>query len=197
MGNRRRARKSARSSRTAPSPGRQQQRSWVAWLVGAGAVVVVGLIVVLVVSDVTGNPQGRTEPPPGVEVVEVGDFRHTDQPVAYPTDPPAGGPHSAVPLECRVYDSPVRNENAVHSLEHGAVWIAYSPSLDADEIERIEDEFRRSSEVIISPYPGLDAAVVLTAWARQLRLDEVDIATIDQFVRAFRDSTAPEVRATC
>ncbi len=48
-----------------------------------------------------------------------------------------------------------------------------------------------------SPYPGLDSTVVLTAWARQLRLDTVDEDTIDQFIRAFRDATAPEIAAGC
>jgi len=47
----------------------------------------------------------------------------------YDRNPPAGGAHNDVWLNCGVYGRPVRNENAVHALEHGAVWITYRGSL--------------------------------------------------------------------
>ena len=50
---------------------------------------------------------------------------HTTKPVQYPQNPPVGGDHSAQYLTCGVYTSPVPNENGVHDLEHGAVWITY------------------------------------------------------------------------
>ena len=51
----------------------------------------------------------------------------------YPTSPPAGGAHDAAWLDCGVYDEPIRDENAVHDLEHGTVWISYRPDLDDDD----------------------------------------------------------------
>src|SRR3981081_3382644 len=56
---------------------------------------------------------------------------HVDakQRVAYDHFPPLGGPHAGVWADCAgiVYPTAVRNENMVHSLEHGTVWIAYNP----------------------------------------------------------------------
>jgi hypothetical protein len=121
---------------------------------------------------------------------------HTPDPVAYEQDPPVGGSHDTTWLTCGAYDEPVRNENAVHALEHGAIWITYQPDLAEPDVAGLEG-FARRAEVIVSPYPGLDSPIVLSAWGRQLRLDAVDDAVIDQFYRAFRDRTAPEPNASC
>ena len=53
---------------------------------------------------------------------------HTKEPVDYPQTPPVGGPHNPIWQNCGFYSKPVRNEHAVHSMEHGAVWITYSPT---------------------------------------------------------------------
>ncbi len=203
MGNSRRAKRASqqksRPSRPAASPsgtagpGRGLGKI-VAWGVGVLALVA---LVVFISRDVSENPQGRADPPPGVEVVQVAQAFHTTDPVEYETTPGAGGPHHPEWLTCRAYSDPIPEANAVHTLEHGAIWITYDPDrAEPADIEKIED-FTRSSQVMSSPYPGLDSTVVLTAWARQLRLDTVDEDTIDQFIRAFRDATAPEIAAGC
>ena len=45
--------------------------------------------------------------------------------------------------ECGIYDQPVPNERAVHNLEHGAVWIAYQPSLPKAELDELYAFFGR------------------------------------------------------
>ncbi len=42
--------------------------------------------------------------------------------------PPVGGEHNPTWQTCGIYDQPINNENAVHSMEHGAVWITYRPT---------------------------------------------------------------------
>jgi len=189
--------KSQSSIRSGSSSGPQSSgRNWpktIAW--AAGGVVLVGLLA-FVISDLAGSSSGRPEAPEGVEVLSVPAASHTTGPVEYPHDPPAGGAHDGVGIECRAYDEPVRNEGAVHALEHGAVWITYSPDLAADQIDKLHREARRR-EVIVSPYPGLDSPIVLTVWQRQLRVDTADDARIEQFILALQNQTAPENAASC
>ncbi|MCP5096317.1 MAG: DUF3105 domain-containing protein, partial [Chloroflexi bacterium] len=52
--------------------------------------------------------------------------------------------------------------NAVHSMEHGAVWITYQPDLPADEIIELQDLVRGQPFLLLSPYPDLRGPVVVT-----------------------------------
>src|SRR5213592_4260101 len=79
---------------------------------------------------------------------------HVNGPITYPQVPPVGGPHNPVWLNCGIYDRPVPNENAVHSLEHGAVWITYEPDLPAADVAQLRSLVRGHTYVILSPYPG-------------------------------------------
>jgi len=92
-------------------------------------------------------------------------------------NPPAGGDHFAAWLNCGIYDQPQENSNAVHALEHGAVW-------DTHEI--------------LSPYPGLPAPVVASAWGKQVQLDTVDDPRLAAFIEQYWQSpAAPEPGAPC
>lgn len=120
---------------------------------------------------------------------------HTTGGVDYP-DPPAGGPHHPVFLDCGVYAEPVPAELAVHSLEHGTVWITHDPELSPADRERLAGQL--PDRGIMSPYDGLPAPVVVSAWGRQLHLDGPDDPRLELFVEAYGDGhTAPEPWATC
>ncbi|GLZ06896.1 hypothetical protein Acsp03_43620 [Actinomadura sp. NBRC 104412] len=125
---------------------------------------------------------------------------HTTAAVRYDTTPPMGGDHDAIWQNCngRVYTSPLRNENAVHSLEHGAVWITYRPGLAADQIDRLKNKVENTDYTLMSPYPGLDSPIVMTAWGKQLKLQSADDARVDAFLRAFvKGEQTPEPGAPC
>ncbi|MET9492860.1 DUF3105 domain-containing protein [Nocardia sp. NPDC006630] len=124
------------------------------------------------------------------------------QRVAYTQSPPFGGPHDASWAPCTgvVYKQAIRSENAVHSLEHGAVWITYNPSsLDADSQAILRNEVVGKPYMLISPYPGLDTPVSLQSWGHQLKLSDPRDPRITQFIVALRQNqyTYPEVGASC
>lgn len=115
-----------------------------------------------------------------------------------PDKPPAGGVHFDRWQNCGVYREPVEIGNAVHSLEHGAVWITYRPDLPADQLSRLEDRASRQSYLLLSPYPGQVSPVVLTAWGVQLEVDSAGDGRVEEFIQRFRlGPTTPELGAAC
>jgi hypothetical protein len=131
-----------------------------------------------------------------VETWEITDREHTMDDVTYPQDPPAGGAHAPVWLDCGVYDVPVRDENAVHDLEHGTVWITHDPDLSADDVEALTEQLPANG--ILSPREGLPSPVVVTVWGTQLQLDGADDQRLELFLEEYGDGhTAPEFGVSC
>jgi hypothetical protein len=135
-------------------------------------------------------------PIPGVETFDVPSAAHTTEPVDYPQDPPAGGSHAPVWQKCRFYDAPVQNETAVHSEEHGAVWITYQPDLPEADREVLAKLTEDQPFLLVSPYPGLKNPVVASAWGAQLRLDDVNDPRLKEFIAQYAGN-GPEPGANC
>lgn len=130
---------------------------------------------------------------PGITAVRVGpdpvDYKST-----YDMNPPAGGDHFAAWLNRGVYDQPQPNENAVLSLEYGAVWVTYDPAaLDETELSALRSSVP-STYSVVSPFPGLPAPVVISAWGTQVQLDGVDDSRLQSFIQKYWKS-APEFPA--
>jgi len=122
---------------------------------------------------------------------------HVTGPVAYPQTPPAGGEHNPVWLNCGSYSEPVPNEYGVHALEHGAVWVTYDPALGPDELDALRMHLP-STYVILSPFSGLPAPIVLSAWNKQLVVDSADDERIPMFLEEYwRSQFVPEPGALC
>ena len=91
---------------------------------------------------------------------------------SYNRTPPASGAHFPAWQNCGIYSQPIQNQTAVHSLEHGAVWVAYREDLDAAVIQTMTDQLKSEQSALVAPYPGLQNTFVLTAWTRQLAVDD-------------------------
>ena len=111
--------------------------------------------------------------------------------------PPMGGPHASRWQTCGIYDTPVLPQNAIHSLEHGAVWITYHPDLSEADLAQLYEAVDGLPEVLLSPYPDQEAPVVLTVWDRQLVLESASDNRVDEFITRYRNRTGPEASASC
>ena len=117
---------------------------------------------------------------------------HVTGAVDYAQTPPAGGEHNPAWLNCGVYTEAVPNENAVHSLEHGALWVTYDPSLSSADLDELTAKLP-STYVILSPYDGLPSPIVLSGWNVQLQVDEADDPRIAQFFEEYwKSDLVPE-----
>ncbi|MBA2757639.1 MAG: DUF3105 domain-containing protein [Chloroflexi bacterium] len=134
----------------------------------------------------------------GVQYVDVPSRNHVEGAVDYGRVPPVGGDHDAVWQNCGFYATEIPLERAVHSMEHGAVWITYRPDVADAEVAHVRDISGQRSHVLVSPMAGNPAPLVATAWGRQLLLERADDPRLDQFIAAFRlGSNAPERGGPC
>lgn len=172
--------------------------------IGIGAAIAGGVAVVaLIVTTVVLTPQAASYSAggDGTEVDGVQTFdntsSHVEGVVDYPQNPPAGGAHNPAWLNCGVYTEPVPAENAVHSLEHGALWVTYDPSIPDAALESLRSQLP-STYVILSPFDDLPAPIVLSGWNSQLQVDDADDPRIATFIEEYWQSqNVPEPGALC
>ncbi len=185
---------------TRPPVGRRDRSAWLSAAIAA-AVAVVGAAVLVPVLLSSEEPAKAEDDGTAPDLSEVGSWDdlsvlHTEDDVDYPQVPPAGGPHDPRWLECGVYDAPVRDEHAVHSLEHGTVWLTHDADLPDEQVEALAELLPDNG--ILSPYDGLPSPVVVTVWGRQLALDDADDPRLALFLEEYGNGeTAPEPFASC
>ena len=181
------------------------QRPWgliaAAVAVAVFAVAVIGYAVVQVNKANEGKVESIDEIS-GITTAEYEAGQHVPTTVAYAESPPIGGEHDPVWADCTgtVYDVDIRHENAVHSLEHGAVWITYNPDEVSDaDIDKLAELVDGESGRMMSPYEGLDSPISLQSWNHQLKVDSVDDPRIKQFADFLTRNPDfhPEVGASC
>ncbi|MEU8897134.1 DUF3105 domain-containing protein [Nocardia sp. NPDC048505] len=213
--------KASPSLRKGGGKGQLRQKRQIPWLAIGAAAVIIALVGALAYSLVPKyreqaeldkyTPSAENKDPsdqiPGVVKKDFaqGAGKHiaAGQRVAYDTTPAFGGPHDSSWAACTgvVYSKPIRTENAVHSLEHGAVWITYNPDkVDASGLDALKSKVEGKQYTMLSPYPGLDSAVSLQSWGHQLKLDDPSDKRVGQFITALRQNAYgvyPEIGADC
>ncbi|BDH04088.1 DUF3105 domain-containing protein [Streptomyces seoulensis] len=125
---------------------------------------------------------------------------HVTAKVTYPMHPPVGGNHNPVWLNCNgdVYKEPVRDENAVHALEHGAVWVTYTGKAEKADVDALAAKVKRTPYSLMSPYADQDAPLVLSAWGHQVSVKSASDPEVDKFFAAYvQGKQTPEPGASC
>ncbi|GGX52901.1 DUF3105 domain-containing protein [Streptomyces minutiscleroticus] len=125
---------------------------------------------------------------------------HVSGDVDYPMTPPVGGDHAPVWMNCDgdVYAGAVRDENAVHALEHGAVWVTYNGRAPEAEVKALAEKVRRTPYTLMSPVAEQKDPVVLSAWGRQRAVKGADDPALDAFFSEFvQGEQTPEPGASC
>jgi hypothetical protein len=166
--------------------------------------LLIGIIVYAVMntgSGVRNLLKEEDESFPTLTVEESPARDHVEGPVEYddyPARPPLGGEHNSLPQQCGVYTEQIPAEHAVHSMEHGAVWVTYQPDLPEDQVSDLKEMAEGTPYGLMSPLPEQEAPIVVTAWGRQLEADSVDDDDVERFIRTYADGRqTPEKGAAC
>ncbi|MET3172755.1 UNVERIFIED_ORG: hypothetical protein ABIB52_000583 [Arthrobacter sp. UYCu721] len=181
-----------------------KQRKWNLLVYGSFGLILAIIItaVALVVSGFTQDKHAAEEaakrPIDGVQTFAGLSRNHVQAAVDYPQQPGAGGDHALVWTNCGVYTEPVNEQRAVHSLEHGAVWLTYNPDLPAAEITKLTDLAKAKPYLLLSPDKDQTGPVTATAWGTQLTVQDPGDQRLAAFIGAYAQSPkAPEPGAAC
>ncbi|MEU5372598.1 DUF3105 domain-containing protein [Streptomyces sp. NPDC005951] len=206
----------------APAPGARSTRNR-AIAIGLSAVVVAGLLAfgsfMLLDNSAAGeksdnasaahdgkHPGGHGDAKGGaIEGLKSWDAaklgrQHVAGAVDYPMKPPVGGDHNASWMNCDgdVYEKALPDVNAVHSLEHGAVWVTYNGSAAETDVAALAARVEKTPFTLMSPYTGQEGAITLSAWGKQVTVDSADDRRVDQFLAQYvQGAQTPEPGAPC
>lgn len=167
--------------------------------------LIIGLIgfslTVFVLAELFSAPHGgRSAPSAGdVRYIDVSSRDHVIEPAVFPRDPPVGGEHTANWQNCGFYDTVVPPGPAIHSLEHGAVWVTYREDLAEDELDLLRRVAATGAKVLVSPWKGnLPSPIVASAWSSQQALTSASDPALATFLRQFVDDPrSPEHDGLC
>lgn len=206
MGDERKEQKSERQEIRAQRLAKEQQidRRNKLWIYGTGMVLILVLIVsvasVMVVNQKKKDHllSSAKKPITGVQSFTGLSRNHTSSQVTYPQNPPVGGDHAPQFINCGTYTHPVNTWEAVHSLEHGAVWVTYRPDLPQKQIVTLAKQAALHQYELLSPYPGLPSQVVASAWGKQLKMESADDPRLSIFLQKYlQGAQTPELGAPC
>lgn len=185
----------------------KKQRPWGIIAAAIAVVVFAGAIVTYAVIQVKNKEaEAAANDPQKISGVKTFDYAastgvHTAEDVKYAETPPVGGTHNPEWADCSgtVYKVQIKNENAVHSLEHGAVWVTYDPTLPAAEVAKLAKLVDGVDFMFMSPYKDEGGKISLQSWGHQLKLSSADDPRIKKYIDGFRvqQKYTPEFGASC
>lgn len=163
---------------------------------GIIAILAAVLIGYIVISGSSKSPEkllGTQYPEEGTSHVAQGTQ------INYKTNPPTSGSMYEPTIPKGFYEQEVPEGSAVHSLEHGYVWITYKPDLPKDQVQKLKGLFSQPfsdskftpSKAIVSLRSKNTAPISIVSWRWKLDLQSYDEQKLKQFYLQ-RVSKAPE-----
>jgi|SRR3989344_767424 len=176
-------RKQRKNEKELPSQKRKIKRI-LFWVVSL--FIIAGIIYSLVITLKNQKPRpGEAVATQGQEHIAIGAAH-----IEYNSNPPTSGPHYEGPAKWGVSQTELPDEQLIHNLEHGGVWISYK---DIDEATKMElEEITKSGlKIILTPRAKNDIPIALASWGRIQKLQVFDKQAILDFIKA-NTSKSPE-----
>ncbi|WP_424214041.1 DUF3105 domain-containing protein [Streptomyces sp. BI20] len=176
--------------------------------IGASVAIVAGLVgfgtyVLLKADEKAEQKAEQAKAPIGEEktwdAAKLG-RNHVETQVKYEMKPPVGGDHNPRWMNCSgdVYTAPIPEVNAVHSLEHGAVWITYNAKAPKADVEKLAEKVKKTQYTLMSPVEDQAGTIMLSAWGKQVTVKDASDPRVDQFFSKYvQGPQTPEPGAAC
>lgn len=163
----------------------QKHYLWFYVIWGAGIIFVGGLAYVIVLMPPRAEHQelGLAFPIQDQKHIGVGD----DHP-PYKSNPPTSGYHYAEPAPWGVKEAELPDEQVVHNLEHGGIWISYK-NIDDQTKASLEKLTSSQTKMIMTPRAKDDSPIVIASWGRVQKFQSYDEKALLAFIDANRNKS--------
>ncbi|MFF8690703.1 DUF3105 domain-containing protein [Streptomyces sp. NPDC015144] len=170
-------------------------------VVVVGALVAGGAYLMSAADDKDkAEAQAKTSPVTGERTWDKLTQNHVEKKVDYPMNPPVGGDHNPVWMNCDadVYSKAIPKENAVHSLEHGAVWVTYTSKAKKTDLDKLRERVESTPYSLMSPVEDQADPLMLSAWGKQVTVKDAADSRVEQFFTKYvQGPQTPEPGAAC
>lgn len=151
----------------------------------------VAIFAAFIISSQGGDTSGYDPNIPdesiGLDILTSPHIEPDEEATNYNSNPPTSGAHYVQPAPWGVYAETLPDQTLIHNLEHGGIWISYRDKSDKDTVKALEDLAEKyDSHLIVTYRPENDSSIVVAAWGRLLKLDEVDKGQIVNFIARYR-----------
>jgi len=159
------------------------------------SIIVIGFIAYGVVLYINPSTQTNTNNPgKSFSILNSNHIKIGASHLPYNSNPPTSGQHYAVPAKWGIYEHELPDEQVVHNLEHGGIWISYKPGIDNAIRVKLEDIGKLNPNgMIISPRSADDSNIAIASWGRLLKLDKFDASKIKLFIKLNEDNSPEQL----
>ena len=141
---------------------------------------------------VTAEKSSESRPGEEIPIVSRDHINVGDEHEPYNSNPPTSGPHAG-PVPWGFSEQELADEDAIHNLEHGGIWISYK-DLDQQSVDTLREIARENSlSVIVSPRAANDSKVAVASWGRLMELESVEWDTIVEFIRSNKNKSPEQL----
>jgi len=113
----------------------------------------------------------------------------------YTSNPPTSGPHYGQTARSGFRDEALPDQNIIHNLEHGDIWIAYHPRIAEEIVEELK-QFG-AAKVIITPREANETDIAVAAWGRldifDIKNDTMPIERVKDFIKRYTNKGPEQV----
>lgn len=151
------------------------------------------ILFLVIVASIAGLAYVSIAPAEG-ELFESQGSEHipvTDEEIVldYNSNPPTSGPHAGSPAEWGYYEFELPDEQLIHNIEHGGIWISYI-DLPEEQLKLLEEFANEHPEsVIVTKRAKNDSNISIASWQRLTKLEGVDMNVIEGFYKANKNKS--------
>jgi len=130
-----------------------------------------------------------------VSLMEASHIATGSQLPEYTSNPPTSGPHYGQTARSGFRDEVISDQNIIHNLEHGDIWIAYHPRIAEEIVEELK-QFG-AAKVIITSREANETDIALAAWGRldafNIENDVLPLERIKSFIKRYTNKGPEQV----